>query len=61
MYDAYIQAFHRCYPHKSVSIAPKRQRNGEVMHRVIIDGEGGDILLTADDLKFATRMFNRGK
>lgn len=60
MYEAYKQAFLACYPHKTIDIVPKKVR-GEVRHRVFIDKDGGDTLLSDDDIKFATRMFRRGK
>lgn len=60
MVSEYIEAFHTCYPHKSIEVKPKKVK-GEIMFRVIIDKEPGDILLTPDDMKFATRLFKRGK
>jgi hypothetical protein len=55
----YIEAFNRCYPQKKCEIKPKRVR-GQVEFRVIIDGDDGGVTLSNDDLREATRMFNRG-
>lgn len=60
MLDDYKQAFLACYPHKTIEILPKKVR-GEIRYRVFIDKDGGDTLLSGDDIKFATRMFRRGK
>lgn len=57
---AYIQAFLSCYPHKSIEVIPVRSRDG-IKYRVVIDHNRGDILLSEDDLAFATRMFKLGK
>lgn len=61
MIAAYMAAFLSCYPHKSIDVREKRMKDGSVMHRVLINGEGGDILLSEDDLRYATRLFKRGK
>lgn len=60
MIDDYKAAFNRCYPHHHVAVKPKKVR-GEIRYRVIINGEAGDLLLSADDMKGATRLFNRGR
>jgi hypothetical protein len=59
--DAYIQAFLSCYPHKTIEVIPVTQRDHSIKFRVVIDHQRGDILLSQDDIEFATRMFSRGK
>lgn len=60
MIHAYIEGFKRHYPHHEVKVKPVRdKRYPEPRYRVFINGEGGDITLSADDMRFATRMFNR--
>lgn len=60
MIAEYKEAFGRCYPHHHIEVKPKKVRD-EVRFRVIINGEAGDLLLSADDLKGATRLFNQGR
>lgn len=57
----YIAAFQRCYPHKSIILIPRKVGPGEWRTRVVIDREAGDLMLTDDDLRDATKMFNRGR
>lgn len=62
MIAEYVEAFNRCYPHHHVKVKPVRKhRDPEVQYRVFINGDGGEHTLTADDIKSATRMFNRGR
>jgi hypothetical protein len=62
MIAEYIEAFQRCYPGRSVELKPKRDnRTREIRWRVIIDKDGGDRLLSDDEVKQATRDFNRGR
>jgi hypothetical protein len=53
------QAFSKHYPNKLVSIRGKRQQNGGRMYAVLIDGDSGGMLLSENDLREATRMFNK--
>jgi hypothetical protein len=57
--EAYLQAFSKHYPAKTVSIRGKRQQNGGRMYAVLIDGDSGGMLLSENDLREATRMFNK--
>jgi hypothetical protein len=57
----YKQAFSRCYPHLHVAVRLKRVGPGDFKHRVIIQGDPGDILLTDEDLRSAIRLFMRGR
>jgi hypothetical protein len=63
MIAEYIAAFNRCYPHKTVEIKPiqGKKPNDPLKYSVIIDQQRGDILLSEDDLRYATRLFNAGK
>lgn len=63
MLQQYIEAFNRCYPHKTVDVVPVRsKKHGEPpKYAAIINNNRGDILLSEDDIRSATRMFNRGK
>lgn len=61
MIAEYKAAFNRCYPDKTVDLKPKKMRNGEIRFRVIVDKDPGDMLLTQDDLKYATQLFERGR
>jgi hypothetical protein len=56
----YIESFGRCYPHKKVEIKGK-MKNGELLYRIIIDKDPGDILLNGEDMRVAIRGFNRGR
>lgn len=58
--EAYIHAFNGCYPQKKCVVKPKRVR-GEILFRVVIDEESSDRLLNEQDMREATRLFNRGK
>ena len=60
MIAEYKEAFVRCYPHHHVEVKPKKVRD-EIRYRVIVNGEAGDLLLSSDDLKHATKLFNRGR
>lgn len=62
VYGAYLEAFSRCYPQKTVALQTKRVQ-GETRYKVVIDGDAGpaDCLLTVADLRDATRLFNAGK
>ena len=63
MIEAYKEAFSRNYPHHDVKVRPRRGRKhgDEIKYAVIINGDSGDMLLSADDLRSSTRDFNRGK
>jgi hypothetical protein len=61
MIQEYKDAFNACYPHKSVDVVPVKQRDRSIKYRVVIDHDRGDILLSEDDMQFATRMFKRGR
>lgn len=58
--ESYVEAFQRCYPQKNVQVVPRHVSAWEIRYRVYVDGEPGDSLLTEDDLRFATALFNRG-
>lgn len=60
MIPEYKEAFSRCYPHHHIEVKPKKVRD-ELRFRVIINGEAGDLLLSAEDMKGATRLFNQGR
>lgn len=60
MIREYKEAFQRCYPDKSVEVRPKKVK-GEIRFRVVVDKDPGDLLLTKDDIMYATKQFNRGK
>jgi hypothetical protein len=55
--EAYIQGFKKHYPEKEVLVKSKRH-NGNWCYRVVINGDAGDLLLTEQDMRDATRMFN---
>jgi len=61
--QAYMEGFLRNYPHHDVKVRPMRGRKhgDEPRYSVIINGDRGDISLSEDDLRSATRAFNRGK
>jgi hypothetical protein len=59
MIAEYMEGFQRCYPGKTVELRPVKVRR-EIRYRVIINGEGGDRLLSADEVKSSTRDFNKG-
>lgn len=61
MVEEYIQAFLSCYPHKHIEVHPKTMKDRSIRYRVMIDRDGGDILLSEDDMRFATRLLRRGK
>jgi hypothetical protein len=58
--DAYKEAFSRNYPHHTCKVTPRRVR-GELRYAIIINGDKGDLLLSEEDVRSATRDFNRGK
>lgn len=59
-FEAYISAFSRCYPGKTVEFrrAPRHMGGG---WWVVINGERGDHPLQLSDIESATKDFNRGK
>jgi hypothetical protein len=60
--NEYKQAFNTCYPQKKVDVKIFRQRGENIIrHRIIIDGDAGDISLTEAEMRSATRDFNRGR
>lgn len=54
----YTQSFNRCYPEKTVYVRSTK-KNGEWLHKVLINGDAGERHLKDDDLRFAIRGFNR--
>lgn len=60
MIQAYIDAASRCYPQKKWDVRPAYNKQGrQVGYRVGINGDYGDRILSEDDLRSATRDFNR--
>lgn len=57
----YKESFKSAYPHHEVRVKPKKQRDGTVKYAVIINQEAGDITLSESDMRYATRLFNRGR
>jgi hypothetical protein len=55
-----LAAFKANYPMHDVKIKPRKVR-GEIRYAVAINGDSGDLLLSEQDIRSATRMFNRGK
>ena len=61
-FDAYKEAFNRCYPaaHVEVKRAGGAARGGEPKFNVVINGDRGDLPMTLWDLQEATRAFSYG-
>lgn len=60
MIGEYVAAFNRCYPQKKIEVKGFRKR-GELRFKVLIDGDAGSDTYTEDQLRSATRDFNRGR
>ena len=56
VFTAYKEAFEKCYPGKTVKF--KAVRGG---HKIVIDGDAGDMVLSISDIREATRAFLRGR
>lgn len=60
MIQEYIDAFTSCYPQKRCEVKQAFNREGKFIgFRVGIDGDFGNLVLTAEDLRDATRAFKR--
>lgn len=59
---AYIDAFSRCYPQTKIRVTNRWDRVAQVMqHRVHIDGDAGDLTLSEETMRSATRDLQRGR
>lgn len=60
--QAYVEAFQRCYPQTSMHVRNRWDRtNGTMTHYVVINGDRGEFALNEEQMRSATRDFNRGK
>lgn len=57
--QAYIEGFAKHYPDKNVEVKAKRQPDGSRKYAVVIGGDTGGILLSENDMRDATRLFNK--
>lgn len=57
--SAYVEAFLKHYPEKTLTVKSRRQTDRSWKYAVIINGDAGGILLSEADIKEATVMFNR--
>ena len=57
--EAYIAGFSKHYPEKEIKIRGKRQADGSRKYMVVINGDTGGLLMSENDIREATRMFNR--
>lgn len=60
MVQEYISAFQRCYPQAQVDVKNAYNKEGRhIGYRVGINGDYGNLVLSADDIREATRAFKR--
>jgi hypothetical protein len=60
--QAYMDGFSTCYPHKKIEVKVKRQRNGDPpRYQVVIDSDRGDMTLSEEQMRSATRGFTAGR
>jgi len=57
----YLEAAKRAYPQKQWEVKYSHKRMGEPHYHVLINHEQGPETLTLNDLREATRQFNKGR
>lgn len=57
----YKEQFSRHYPSYDVKVKPRRMKDKSIGYAVYINGDAGSMILSEADLRYAVRMFMRGR